>query len=303
MIRLGLCCIFKEEPIKFRIVTAKRLNSYEQQEHLMILGKLCLHNAQTLKIALQYCANNGIGDFRILSQINPLRTHPDVGYTLQDLPQFAEIIQTYKECRNFNIKQNIRTSFHPDQFIVLSTPHPIVLQSSLAELTYQAEIAELIGSDVINVHGGGVYGNKKEALSRLSKEIEKLPEKIRTRLTLENDDRSYTPEDLIPVCKEHEIPLVYDVHHHRCLPDKLSVEKATDLAMQTWNREPLFHLSSPRDGWNKPNPQFHHDFININDFPNYWKSLDLTVEVEAKYKEIAIKKLRSELITQGVQVR
>ncbi|MBW6515913.1 MAG: UV DNA damage repair endonuclease UvsE [Candidatus Cloacimonetes bacterium] len=303
MIRLGLCCIFKEEPIKFHVTTAKRLNSYEQQEHLRILGELCLHNAKTLKIALQYCANNGIGDFRILSQINPLRTHPDVGYKLHDLPQVDEILKYYRECRNFNKKKNIRTSFHPDQFIVLSTPHPNVLQSSLAELAYQAEIAEFIGADVINVHGGGVYGKKKETLGRLSKEIEKLPEKLLTRLTLENDDRSYTPEDLIPVCKALAIPLVYDVHHHRCLPDKLSVEKATDLAIQTWNREPLFHLSSPRDGWNKPNPQFHHDFIDINDFPDYWKTLDLTIEIEAKSKEVAIKKLRAELIAQGVQLR
>ena len=303
MIRLGLCCIFKEEPIKFRITTAKRLLTFQREEQLELLGELCLHNARTLKTALQYCVENGIGDFRVMSQINPLRTHPEAGYQLQDLPNHPLIRQTYLECRQFNQINKIRSTFHPDQFIVLSTPHPQVLRSSLAELAYQAEIAELIGADVINIHAGGAYGDKKKSLNRLHNVLTGLPDLIRSRLTLENDDRNYSPADLLPFCHELGVPLVYDVHHHRVLKDSLSIESATELALKTWNREPLFHISSPRDGWDNPNPHFHHDYIDLRDFPNCWKYLDLTIEVEAKAKELAIKRLREQLWALHIAVR
>ena len=116
------------------------------------------------------------------------------------------------------------------------------------------------------------------------------------RLTLENDDRSYSPLDLLPVCTDMEIPLVYDVHHHRCLPDGLSIEAATEKACRTWNREPLFHISSPINGWNgKSDVRKHHDYVDIRDFPQNWLSLDLTVEVEAKAKELAVLKLMAEI--------
>jgi UV DNA damage endonuclease len=65
--------------------------------------------------------------------------------------------------------------------------------------------------------------------------------------------------------------------------------------LTTWDREPLFHISSPLEGWNGPKPQRHHDYINIRDFPKFWGSLDVTVEVEAKAKELAVKKLAKAL--------
>lgn len=53
----------------------------------------------------------------------------------------------------------------------------------------------------------------------------------------------------------------------------------------------MFHISSPKDGWSSPNPRKHHDFIDIMDLPQEWPALDITVEIEAKAKEVAIKKL------------
>jgi UV DNA damage endonuclease len=97
------------------------------------------------------------------------------------------------------------------------------------------------------------------------------------------------------VCSELGVPLVYDVHHHRCLPDRLSIEQATHEALKTWDREPLFHISSPREGWKKTRPQYHHDYIDPADFPDCWKGLDITVEVEAKAKELAVTRLLKQL--------
>ena len=300
MIRLGLCCIFKDQPIRFRRATAAFLARLPVPEQRRRLSEICLANAENLKKALIFCQQNGIGDFRVNSQILPLKTHPGVGYDMADLPDGDTIIKTFAACGRFAGKHHLRTSFHPDQFIILSSPDPAVVARSVADLRYQAEVARWINADVINIHAGGAYGDKPAALERLKKAVSRLPGPVRKRLTLENDDISYSPRDLLPVCADLAVPLVYDVHHHRCLPDDLSIEEATRLAVATWDREPLFHISSPKNGWHSPDIRKHHDYIDVRDFPECWRSLDLTIEVEAKAKELAVLKLKEALKSKGV---
>ena len=296
MIRLGLCCLFKEEPIKFRTTTAKYVSGLSSKERDTKLSGLCLHNADALKKAIVFCSKNGIGAFRVNSRILPLKTHPQFGYGTYDLPEGDEVIKRFIECGRLAGEKNIRLSFHPDQFTLLSSPDPEITRKSIEELAYQAEVASWIGADVINIHGGGAYGDKSSALKRVAENITKLDDSIRSRLTLENDDRTYTPIDLLPLCLETGTPFVYDVHHHRCLSDDLTVGEITELALDTWEREPLFHISSPKDGWGKTQPNRHHDYIDPHDFPDYWWDLDITVDVEAKAKELAVMKLRHELM-------
>ncbi len=295
MIRFGLCCVFKEHPVKFRKATATYLSRHCRKDRENQLARLCAGNAESLLKALEFCRKNKIGSFRINSQILPLKTHPEMGYDVDDLPGSHKITDAFKACGAFGRDHDIRTTFHPDQFIVLSSPNPDVVRRSVAELEYQAQVAEWVNADVINIHAGGVYGDKPSAILRLINTIEKLPDPVRKRLTLENDDRSYSPLDLIPVCRDLNIPMVYDVHHHRCFPDGHSIEMTTAQALKTWDREPLFHISSPRDGWDSPNPRRHHDYIDINDLPREWLSMDMTLEVEAKDKELAIKRLMREV--------
>jgi len=271
------------------------MKKLDRQAQLEYISSICEHNAQALLRSLRFCNDHNIKDFRVNSQILPLKTHPDVGYQIEDLPRYRKIIDTFRDCGAFSERNDLRTTFHPDQFILLSSNSSKVTRSSLAELEYQAQVAEWINADVINIHGGGAYGNKTKALKRLVSQIKKLPDSVRTRLTLENDDRVYTPKDLLPVCVETDTPLVYDVHHHRCLPDRQSVEKTTELAMQTWNREPVFHLSSPLNGWEGKTTNKHHDYINLGDFPDCWLNLNITVEVEAKAKELAVLKLKKQI--------
>jgi UV DNA damage endonuclease len=113
---------------------------------------------------------------------------------------------------------------------------------------------------------------------------------------LENDDRSYTPEALLPLCERLGVPLVYDVHHHRCHPDGMSVEEATEAAASTWgDRGPWTHISSPRDGWTAANPRPHADYIDPADVPSSWLERRLTMDVEAKEKERAVVRLMAAL--------
>lgn len=305
MIRLGLCCIFKEEPIKFRRTTAKVLMALpERAARLKRIAELCRHNLHSLFAALEYCAASGIGDFRINSQLFPLYTHPQAGYSFAELPEVDELADLAAACRRAAGEREIRTGFHPDQFNVLSSPDAGVVERSIAELAYQAEASQLLGSEVINIHGGGGYGDKPAALIRLAEVIGRLSPPIRSRLTLENDDRTYTPSDLLPVCEAAGIPFVYDVHHHRVNPDGMNIEEVSRRAAATWGgREPLFHISTPLGGWEAPAPAKHADYIDPADFPALWKSMDVTVEVEAKAKELAVLDLRDSLIGEGVECR
>ncbi|MGA2256630.1 MAG: UV DNA damage repair endonuclease UvsE [Thermoguttaceae bacterium] len=267
----------------------------KRSDALAKLSRLCMENADALLVALRFCADNGIGCFRINSQILPIKTHPTCGYEIDDLPEGDEIVRRFQECGQFVRKHKLRTCFHPDQFVVLNSPRHDVVEKSVHELEYQAEVAEWVGADVVNIHGGGAYGDKQTALAAFARNLKLLSHRARSRLTVENDDKTYTPADLLPICKAEGLPLVYDVHHHRCNPDGMSVQQATKKALATWNREPMFHISSPIQGWNGPKSERHHDFIDVNDFPESWRRKRITVEVEAKAKEVAVEKLLADM--------
>ncbi|MGE3954939.1 MAG: UV DNA damage repair endonuclease UvsE [Parachlamydiales bacterium] len=298
MIRLGLCCLFRSVEIPFQTATATY--TAKLKEPLAYLSARALNNAQSLKRAFEYCVEQGIGDFRICSDLLPLCSHPALGYEIEALPDGEAILELFGRCKRFAREHDLRLTFHPDQFVVLSSPRREVVENSLREMEMHGELAELVGADVINIHAGGTYGNKGEALERLERNLERLSEQVRSRLTLENDDRSYTPSDLLPFCKRLHIPFCYDVHHHRCLPDGLTVEEATEAALERWDREPLFHVSSPKNGWGGGDPKPHHEELFIRDFPECWREIPkLTVEVEAKGKELALFKLAEQLKKRG----
>jgi len=291
MLRYGLCCIFKEQPITFRQTTAKYLLSLHRREQLEKLSGLCTTNLENLLAALKWIVSADIKAFRVLSPLFPRYTHPEVGYVIDDLPgaetisALAELVQTYRAAHD------IRLSLHPDQFNVLSSPRTEVVDKTVQELEYQGIVAEMTGAEVINIHGGGAYGDKEQALTRFAENFNLLSERVRSRLTVENDDITYTPADLLPLCRRIQIPLVYDVHHHRCLSDGMTREEATHECIASWGvrrQEPYFHISSPKHGWGAQNPRAHADYIDPEDFPRIWHELDATVDIEAKAKELAV---------------
>jgi UV DNA damage endonuclease len=132
------------------------------------------------------------------------------------------------------------------------------------------------------------------AVERLARTIDRLSDRARSRLALENDDRLFAVRDLLPLCERARVPLVYDAHHHRCHPDGLAVDEATARAAATWGAargagaEPWMHISSPRDGWGAPNPRPHADYVDPADFPDVWRTVRITVDVEAKAKDRAV---------------
>ena len=85
MVRLGLCCKFYTEAIRFYTTTARYLARLTVQEREKKLSGLCLANAESLLEAIEFCHQHSIGSFRINSRILPLKTHPDFGYDINKL--------------------------------------------------------------------------------------------------------------------------------------------------------------------------------------------------------------------------
>jgi UV DNA damage endonuclease len=291
MARVGLCCTFLEAPIKFRTTTARYVTTLAPRLRPSFVNELAVHNARALDDAIAWCAAHGVGAFRVNSGLLPLYTHPDRGWTLTG-PAGRGVSELLRAAGTRARTADIRLSFHPDQFVVPGSLRPDVVEASLRELEYMGEVAELIGADQITIHGGGAQGGKEPSLARLADGLNRLSMAARSRLVLENDDRIYTVEDLLPLCEQLELPLIYDVHHHRCNPDRLSIEQATELAAQTWRgREPWVHLSSPALGWKGSDPRPHADYIDPKDVPRSWLDRNVTIDVEAKAKELAVLRL------------
>ena len=292
-IRWGLCCQFLDSPIRFRTATHRYVATLDPDARRAYLTAIARDNAAALDAAVGRCSELGIGAFRINSQILPLATHPDSGYRLEDLDDDGSIAAAFREAGAHARAADVRLSLHPDQFVVLNSEQERVVASSVAEMEAQARVAELVGADVLTLHGGGAAGGVPAALERLERGIDRLAEPARARLALENDDRSFTPAMLLALCERHGVPLVYDVHHHRCNPDGLDVDEVSLRAAATWgSREPYFHVSSPRAGIDGGDLRPHADYVNPGDVPEFWRTMRLTVDVEAKAKERAVLALR-----------
>lgn len=295
-IRFGLCCQFLDAPVRFRTATHRYVWTLTPSRRRSYLRQIAADNAAALSAAVSACRSLGIGAFRISSQILPLGTHPRSGYTLERLDPSGAIAEAFRHAGALARAEDVRLSFHPDQFVVLNSERTEVVDSALAELEFQAAIAELVGADTIVLHGGSGAGGVEPALDRLERGLDRLSLRARSRVALENDDRLFGPAALLPLCRAAGTPLVYDVHHHRCRPDDLGVGEATDAAAASWgDREPWTHISSPRDGWAAPNPRPHADYIDPADVPAGWVGRRMTMDVEAKEKERAVTRLMSAL--------
>jgi UV DNA damage endonuclease len=147
----------------------------------------------------------------------------------------------------------------------------------------------------INIHLGGVYGDKESAMNRFCKNFEKLPESVQTRLTVENDDKAsmYSVKELYNgIYKRVGVPIVFDYHHHRFCNGGLTEQEALELAMSTWPKDitPVVHYSESRSieqEDEKIRPQAHSDYV-YDYIDTYGNEVD--VMIEAKHKELAVKK-------------
>ena len=189
MVRLGLCCTFLEEPIKFRTTTVRHVSTLDPTRRVELLRELALHNAAALDDAITWCAAHRIGAFRVQSGLLPLYTHPAQGWTL-DGPEGRGVAEKLRAAGANARAAGIRLSFHPDQFVVPGSKNPATVTASLRELEYMGEVAELIGAEQVTIHGGGAQGGKVDSLVRLGQALDRLSPRARARVVLRTMTRS-----------------------------------------------------------------------------------------------------------------
>ena len=260
-------------------------------------SELALQNCQDLVKIIQWNHDNGFEFFRLSSDIIPWASE----YELSELPDYDEIKSTLAEAGRLATEYGIRITTHPGPFNVLTSPRPHVVDNCIKDLSIHGEVFDMMNLsrtpyNKINIHIGGAYGDKVSAMKRFCDNFHRLPDSVKSRLTVENDDKAsmYSVVDLYEgVYKVIGIPIVFDYHHHRFCTGDLSEQQALELAISTWDDiVPVVHYSESRSIEQedpKIRPQAHSDYV-LDYIDTYDNEVDIMVE--AKAKELAVIRYR-----------
>jgi UV DNA damage endonuclease len=262
------------------------------------ISEITLKNAYDLETLLHWNEQHDIKFFRLSSDICPWASEFDMN-TMKDIKEIKRVLAragAYAQAHSH------RLTSHPGQFNVLCSPKPNVVERSITDLTIHGTIFDWLGLPrspyaKINIHLGGAYGDKEASMKRFCEAFQRLPDSVKTRLTVENDDKAsmYSVKDLYHGVHEViGIPIVFDYHHHKFCTGDLTERAALELAMSTWPDDvvPVVHYSESRaieQEDPKLKPQAHSDYV-YDYIDTYGNKVD--VMVEAKAKELAVKKYK-----------
>lgn len=270
---------------------------------------------------LDHLRRHRIPMYRLSSDLAPYATHPD-------MPQFHGMVaESDAELAAVGAKAralDVRLSFHPSQFVLLNSPDPALTEKSVWDLSSQAEMLDRMGlgpEAVVVTHVGGTYGDAEASRARWARTWPTLPEHVRRRLVLENDDLRFSAADVLWIHEQTGVRLVFDYQHHWCLnPGGLDLVGTLRRFLTTWadHARPKIHFSSPRTelravmrmdrttkrrkkAYLPPVWTGHADFINPFEFARFMRdmgalALAFDVMLEAKSKDIALLKLRPDLL-------
>ena len=296
---LGYACINMElSAVKPKVSTNRTMRKKTFQEKgIDYASELILQNVTDLLSILKWNAEHDIHFFRISSEIFPWASE----YNLEDLRDFTEIEEILYECGLYAEEHDIRLTCHPGPFNKLCSPNEQVVLNTIKDLEINGQMMDLLCQPrspwaKINIHVGAAYNDKPTALATFCKNFDRLSDAVKSRLTVENDDKEslYSTQELYDgVFKQINIPIVHDYHHHTMCTGGLSQHDAVVLALTTWGDVvPVVHYSQSRSfEHNDPKirPQAHSD--------SYWTPIDtfgyrMDVMLECKHKEIGLFKMR-----------
>lgn len=254
--------------------------------------------ANTLRL-LKHNLGHDIRFYRFSSRLIPLLGHE----ALADWDPIPRLAEPFAEIGAFVRKHGMRVGFHPDHFTVLSTPREDVLDKSVADLDRHVRMLEMMGLDErakLNVHIGGAYGDKVRTMERFLRQFDRLPERIRSRMMLENDDKTFNAAETLDACERLGVPMVLDIHHHAVNGGEQPVEQLWPRILATWGGQevpPKIHASSPKSD---SDPRSHADYLNVPELLDFLRGIadvtpELDVMIEAKMKDGALFRLMEEL--------
>jgi UV DNA damage endonuclease len=244
-----------------------------------------LNLSELLRI-LQYNISNRILLFRISSDIIPFGSHPINAFCWQTI--FKNELE---EIGKYILNNNIRVSMHPGQYTVLNSINKETVSNAVRDIEYHADFLDALGvpySSKIVIHIGGVYNNKKEAIERFIQHFELLSLSAKKRIIIENDEKSFTIEDVLYISNKLNIPVVFDVFHHQLNPS-LSENLHVILTQvnNTWKQEDgvmKLHYSEHFKGKKKGS---HSNTVLTKNFISFYQKIyefqpDIMLEVKDK---------------------
>lgn len=281
--RIGYACLtIGVRETGFKTCIMKNAN----EENLL---SIINHNLEVLDNIIDYNVKNDIKLFRISSDIIPFGSSP-----VNNLKWWDIFEEKLSFIGNKIKKSEMRVSMHPGQYTVLNSPTGDVVLSAVKDLEYHNVFLDSLKVNKENkiiLHIGGVYGDKKLAIDRFSRNYILLNEKIKERLVIENDDKCFNIEDVLYISKKLQIPVIYDNLHNKVLPaDKFKDDrywiKEVNKTWSNGNGPQKIHYS--QQDKNK-RAGAHSTSININEFVDFIRNLDPDIDImlEAKDKNLS----------------
>jgi UV DNA damage endonuclease len=259
-----------------------RLKSYSADR----LKETVKANLECLACTLQYNKEHNLLFFRVCSGLVPFGSHHVNIFNWQDYFKIDfEAIGQY-------IKQNgFRISVHPDQFTLINSISQDIFERSKKELFYHAQLLDLMQLDLtakIQIHVGGVYGNKPQSIKTFIERYGRLDEEITRRLVVENDERLFDVDDCLEISAQTGVPVLFDAFHHK-INHRVGKEKVDFASISmTWRSRdglPMVDYSSQKP---QAKPGSHTQSIDLADFEAFLAStrlFDFDVMLEIKDKE------------------
>jgi UV DNA damage endonuclease len=271
-----------------------RLASYSAER----LVETVRWNLGCLERILEFNRDNGLLFFRITSDLVPFASHPVCAF-----PWAKEFARRFAALGAFIRQHGMRISMHPDQFTLINSPDEEIFRRSVAELDYHARVLDLLGLDRsarIQIHAGGVYNDKAASIDRFCARFERLPETVRRRLVVENDDRLYRVADCLLISRRTDVPVLFDSFHHQLNSRGESTVEGLAMAAATWKRAdglPMVDYSSQKKGERTGSHTEHIDLQHFARFVKATAGIDFDIMLEIKDKEQSALRAREQLVT------
>jgi len=250
---------------------------------------LISYNLNSLENIIDYNIANSIKLFRISSDLIPFGSSSVNKLAWWDI--FSDRLRAIGKKAN---EHNIRLSMHPGQYTVLNSPNDDVVERAIADLNYHTMLLDSMGlcdNHKIVLHIGGVYDDKKQAVSRFITNFGRLNEQVKHRLVIENDDRSFNISDILEISELLSIPSIFDNLHNKINPYNNKGDFYWIMACKnTWKEKDgcqKIHYSQ-QDPLKKPGA--HSNSVDINVFMEFYNGLDrkdIDIMLEVKDKNLS----------------
>lgn len=263
------------------------------------LLKTATENIDSMEQTIAWNIERGLMFYRIGSGVIPFASHPAMVIDWQR-PFRERLARIGKTIRD----SGMRISMHPGQFVVINSPNETTYQNSVRELQYHADLLDLFGLDAthkVQFHLGGIHGEREASTAIFIERYNALPESIRRRLVIENDERVASLAQCLEIHKACGLPVLFDTLHHEVNNNGETVLAGLKRAAATWG---------PADGvpmidYSSQNPDkkigAHAVTLDVDKFRRFIKSLkgfDIDIMFEIKNKEASA--LQAQIVLQSL---